>query len=90
MNPFADQEARFAQAILSLTEAAKAGGDSVELQDLMEERDSLAGKLDMMRARLGRRNTRISALTQQLEQQSEVIDDVDAVIDGLRNQLGDA
>lgn len=91
MNPFAEQEARFAQALHQVAEAAKAAGkgedDSIELADLTAERDQLAARVQTMQNRLQKRNSAIADLKSKLDEQSEIIDDVDAVIDGLRNQM---
>ena len=88
MNPFADEEARFAQALHKVSEAAKSGASSIELEDMTAERDKLQVLLSSLKARLNRRSNAIQQMNNKIREQSEIIDDVDAVIDGLRSQMG--
>ncbi|MEO1564413.1 MAG: hypothetical protein AAFR98_13335 [Pseudomonadota bacterium] len=88
MNPYAEAEAKFAQAVTTLTSAAKKGADPVELDDFKAENKRLSEELEKTKVRLESRTARLSELSSKLEEQSEVINDVDAVIDGLRAQLG--
>ncbi|MEM9211327.1 MAG: hypothetical protein AAGA63_07555 [Pseudomonadota bacterium] len=90
MNPFADEEARFAQALHVLREAAKKNGQNdLHQVDLQSNLTAAEAKLADLEAELAARDVEIAGLKQRLHEQASIIDDVDAVIDGLRAQLGD-
>ncbi|MEM9717247.1 MAG: hypothetical protein AAF826_12100 [Pseudomonadota bacterium] len=99
MNPFADQEARFAEAILALTKAAKAApdgsaevsdADPIDQSDLDSDLKAAEQRITTLEDELEAKTAELAEMTQRLADQASVIDDVDTVIDGLRAKLGEA
>lgn len=111
MNPFADKEARFTQAVREISSRIdelrskknseeeyvpiseltllheKIEDQKATNQELREENQDLQEQIEAYKSQISRQKEAKKELQRKLECQADMIDDVDAVIDGLRQEV---